>query len=148
MFMSRPISARATCGMRRHTRCAWRAGIIGDATLRLVLLRITHRYGSHNISMLTFTISPRDATRPSGIGRIAARRGAPNGTPGGDVCAHENHIARGSELRAKSSRWDARDYRGIPAFATEVGAVSSKGLGDRLQSWKIGAEPDAGRRTT
>lgn len=147
MFTSRsfPHQPRVECGGTPDAHGA--REIIGDAILHLEHLEGTDLDRSRPYAMMTFTISQFGSSRLADIRQRAALPGTPFGARRGDACAHGNHIAQGSDLREKSSRCDARDYRGIPAFAVEVDATSPIGLGDRLQSWKIGAGPDAGRRT-
>jgi hypothetical protein len=150
MFKSRSVSARMSCGMRRLPEALSARAIIGDAIFRFVYLvgndaenfdRNTHH------SMMTLTLSQFSTMRLAGSCQRATGWGAPLGSPVGDACAHENHLVRESDLGAKNERWNARDYRGIPTFAMEVEATSPRGFGDRLPSGRIGAGPDAERRT-
>ena len=147
MFMSRPFShvSRVKCGGTPEAHGA--REIIGDAILRFRIRQAYKFVRSSYFAMTTFTILQFTAAPRSGSRSRVVRHGVPVGAHGGDVCSYEKDFAKRSDIGAKCSYRDARDYRGIPGFMVGVEAASGIALGDRLSSGRIGAGPDTGRRT-
>lgn len=147
MFTSRsfPHQLRVECGGTPEAYGA--REIIGDAILRFRNRQNSRLIGSSHSTMTIHTIPHLSATSLSGTRHGVARRGVPSGTRGRVVCGFRSRFAPGLNLGAKSNDLDARGYRGIPAFAMGIDAASGIELGDRFASGRIGAGPDAGRRT-
>ena len=147
MFMSRSFShvSRVECGGTPEAHGA--REIIGDAILRFRSQQEFKFVRSSHFAMTTFT-SPHFAASPlSGSRRRVVRHGVPFGAPGGDVCGRKKDFVERLDCGAKCSYMAARGYRGIPGFMAGVEGASRPALGDRLSSGRIGAGPDAGRRT-
>ena len=147
MFTSRPLShvSRVKCGGTPEAHGA--REIIGDAILRLEIQHEFKFVRSSHFAMTTFTILQLTAAPRSGSRPRVVRHGVPFGALGGDVCGRKKDFVERLDCGAKCSYMAARGYRGIPGFMAGVEGASRPALGDRLSSGRIGAGPDAGRRT-